>query len=273
MESAESPIVIPLGFFGLANAINPLTVSWFVTLLLMVLFLVTRRNLQLVPKGLQNFFEMVVDFVQDLAEPLVGRHTPFFFPLFFYLFIFIFFSNLMGLLPGSMSPTSRVDVNVGMALIVFCSTQVFGIKEKGLLGYLSHFLPPQIGVDPKASLGLKVMMKSIYLMLCLLMPVLHLVGEIVRPVSLTMRLFGNMMGKEKILGVSIMLMMAFWGDSFLSKFFSLGPALLRVLITVLGVFVSFIQAFVFMLLAMVYIGGAVTQHEHGEGHEEGATAH
>lgn len=267
MEQAESPLFIPFHLFGIENGINALTVSWFVSLLLLSLFLITRSNLRLVPSGLQNFFELVVDFVNDLAQPLVGRHANFFFPLFFYLFLFLFFSNLMGLIPGLMSPTSRVDVNVGMALIVFFSTHVWGVKEKGILGYLSHFLPPKIDVDPKAGLALKVMMKSIYIILCFLMPVLHVVGELVKPVSLTMRLFGNMMGKEKILGVSIMLVFAFWGDSFLSKMFALAPAMLRVLITVLGVFVSFIQAFVFMLLAMVYIGGAVQSHEeHAEGH-------
>jgi F-type H+-transporting ATPase subunit a len=243
-------------------------------LFLFSLFLLTRFNLKLVPTGLQNFFEMIVDFVQGLAEPLVGRHADFFFPLFFYLFLFIFFSNLMGLLPGSMSPTSRVDVNVGMALTVFLSTHVWGIKEKGLLKYLQHFLPPPIQVDPKAGLPLKIMMKCIYLVLCLMMPVIHLVGELVKPVSLTMRLFGNMMGKEKILAVSILLMMACWGDSLLSKLIAFTPGLLRVLIMVLGVFVSFIQAFVFMLLAMVYIGGAVLEHEeHGEEREGEATAH
>ncbi|HVZ79524.1 MAG TPA: F0F1 ATP synthase subunit A [bacterium] len=267
MEQAESPIFIPFHLFGIENGINALTVSWFVSLLLLVSFLYVRGHLKVVPTGVQNFFELVVDFVNDLAEPLVGRHAGFFFPLFFYLFVFIFFSNLMGLIPGSMSPTSRVDVNVGMALVVFFSTHVWGVKEKGLLGYLAHFLPPKIDVDPKAGLALKVMMKSIYIILCFLMPVLHLVGELVKPVSLTMRLFGNMMGKEKILGVSIMLVFAFWGDSFLSKIFAVAPALLRILITVLGVFVSFIQAFVFMLLAMVYIGGAVQSHEeHAEGH-------
>ena len=102
---------------------------------------------------------MIIDFVQDMAEPQVGKHAPFFFPLFFYLFLFIFFSNLMGLIPGSMSPTSRVDVNVGMALIVFLSTHYFGIKEKGLKKYLSHYLPPPISVDPQSALWLKIMIR------------------------------------------------------------------------------------------------------------------
>ena len=270
MENSESPISIPFHFLGLENAINALTVSWFVTILLMTMLWIGTRNPKMVPTGLQNFFEMIVEFVQSLAEPLVGRHAPFFFPLFFYLFIFIFFSNLMGLIPGSMSPTSRVDVNLGMALTVFLSTHFFGIKQKGLLKYLKHFLPPSIQVDPSANIGLKIMIKTIDIALLLMMPVIHLIGELVRPVSLTMRLFGNMMAKEKILAVSILLMSLLLANDSLTKGLVVLPGLLRVFIMILGVLVSFLQAFVFMLLAMVYIGGAVQDHEE---HTEGASAH
>src|SRR5579871_3382277 len=264
MEHAESPIVIPFHLFGFENGINALTVSWFVTLLLFVLFFLVIRNLKTVPTGLQNFFEMVYDFVHGMAEPLVGKHTDFFFPLFFYLFIFIFFSNLMGLIPGSMSQTSRVDINLGMALIIFFSTHIWGIKEKGLLQYLSHFLPPPIPVEPGAALWLKVMIKTISLALLVMMPLIHVIGELVRPVSLTMRLFGNMMAKEKVLAVSILLMLIILGGSPLMDSVAVLPFFLRVFIMILGVLVSFLQAFVFMLLAMVYIGGAVAEHDHEE---------
>lgn len=270
MESAESPLFIPFHFWGLENGINALTVSWFVTLLLFVMFGLVLRNLKVVPTGIQNFFEMIVEFVYGLAEPLVGKHTPFFFPLFFYLFVFIFFSNLMGLIPCSMSPTSRVDVNLGMALIVFLSTHFFGIKQKGLLKYLAHFLPPSIEVEPSAALWLKIMIKVIDFALLLMMPLIHLIGEFVRPISLTMRLFGNMMAKEKVLAVSILLMTIIWGSSPLLNSIAVFPFFLRVFIMILGVLVSFLQAFVFMLLAMVYIGGAVLEHEE---HPEGEPAH
>ncbi len=95
-------------------------------------------------------------------------------------------------------------------------------------------------------------------------------GELVKPVSLTLRLFGNMMGKEKILGVSILLVMILWDLSPVAKAFALLPFILRVLIVVLGVFVSFMQGFVFMFLSMVYIGGAIQEHEE---HLEGEPAH
>lgn len=263
MEHAESPIVIPFHWFGFENGINALTVSWFVTLLLFVLFWLVRSNLKIVPTGLQNYFEMVYEFVYDMAEPLVGKHTDFFFPLFFYLFNFIFFCNLMGLIPGSMSPTSRVDVNLGMALLIFLLTQIWGFKTKGIK-YLAHFLPPPIPVEPGAALWLKIMIKSISLALLIMMPVIHLIGELVRPVSLTMRLFGNMMAKEKVLAVSVLLMIIILGGSPLADSIAVLPFFLRVFIMILGVLVCFLQAFVFMLLAMVYIGGAVMEHDHEE---------
>jgi F-type H+-transporting ATPase subunit a len=271
MEHAESPIVIPFHWFGFTNGINVLTVSWFVTLLLFVLFFLVLRNLKQVPTGLQNFFEMIYDFVWNMAEPLVGKHTAFFFPLFFYLFLFIFFSNLMGLLPGSVSPTSRVDINAGMALIIFFLTQIWGFKVKGMK-YLAHFLPPPIPVEPGAALWLKIMIKTISLALLVMMPLIHLIGEFVRPLSLTMRLFGNMMAKEKVLAVSILLMLIILGGSPFTDTIAVLPFFLRVFIMILGVLVSFLQAFVFMLLAMVYIGGAVSEHDEHEEHAE-APAH
>jgi len=133
-----------------------------------------------------------------------------------------------------------------------------------LFHYLAHFLPPKISGSPNASLPMKLMMGVIYAALCVMMPLIHLIGELVKPVSLTMRLFGNMMAKEKILAVLVLLMMVFWEISPIGKVFSAFPFLLRIFIVVLGVFVSFVQAFVFMLLAMVYIGGAVQEAEnHG----------
>jgi F-type H+-transporting ATPase subunit a len=219
----------------------------------------------MVPTGAQNFVEMVIEFVLDMARPLVGKHAEFFFPLFFTLFMFIFFADLMGLIPGSVSPTSRVDVNLGMALVVFLSTHYWGIKEKGFK-YFEHFLPPAIPSSPNFFLNL--LMKTIHLALLVLMPVIHVIGELVKPVSLTLRLFGNMMAKEKLLAVLVLLITVFWDMSPSMKPVAAFPFILRVMIVILGVFVSFVQAFVFMLLAMVYIGGAVQSHEGHDEHEE-----
>jgi F-type H+-transporting ATPase subunit a len=219
---------------------------------------------------------MVMEFVQSSAESQVGKHAAFFFPLFYTIFMFVFFADLMGLIPGSVSPTSRIDVNLGIALIVFLSTHYWGIKEKGLK-YFEHFLPPKLPTD-SPNLMLRVLMIVIQGALLILMPIIHIVGELVKPVSLTLRLFGNMMAKEKLLAVLALLIVVFWHivpdgvpmGGVLKSLAATFPFVLRVMIVILGVFVSFVQAFVFMLLAMVYIGGAVKSHE---GHEEHGEDH
>jgi F-type H+-transporting ATPase subunit a len=270
MHEAESPIVISTQLFaamGFDNFINPYSVSLLAFTILFVLMIIARSNLKMVPTGVQNFIEMTMDFVKGMADSFVGKHAPFFFPLFYTLFMFIFFADLMGLIPGLVSPTSRVDVNMGMALIVFLSTHFWGIKEKGLK-YFEHFLPPKLPTNSPNAL-LNILMIVIQTVLMVLMPIIHVIGELVKPVSLTLRLFGNMMAKEKLLAVLALLITVFWNMSPAMKTVAAFPFILRVMIVILGVFVSFIQAFVFMLLAMAYIGGAVQSHEgHGE-HEEG----
>ncbi len=260
MEKALAPIVIPVHFLGFTNLINCWTLSLVSFTLLFILLAWARFKPQWVPHGVQNFVELSIDFVWNMAEAQVGRHTAFFFPLFFTLFFFIFFSNLMGLIPGLMSPTSRIDVNLGMVLIVIASVHVMGFIEHGFLGYLSHFLPPPIQIDPKAPFFLKLTLRLVSLFLLIMMPLIHLIGELVKPLSLTMRLFGNMLAKEILLAVLVLLAINFWAGPAVMKAVSAFPFLLRVCIVVFGVFVAFIQAFVFMMLSMVYIGGAVGGH-------------
>ena len=275
MHEAESPIFIPTHLFaalGFDNFINPYSVSLLAFAIIFVLMVMARSNPQLVPIGPQNFIEMIIEFIQDMADSFVGKYAPFFFPLFYTLFMFIFFADLMGLVPGLVSPTSRVDVNLGMALIVFLSTHYWGIKEKGLK-YFEHFLPPKLPTN-SPNVILNILMFVIQAVLMVLMPIIHVIGELVKPVSLTLRLFGNMMAKEKLLAVLVLLITIFWNMSPAMKTVAAFPFVLRVAIVILGVFVSFIQAFVFMLLAMAYIGGAVQSHdsheEHGEDHGHAA---
>ncbi|HVM31974.1 MAG TPA: F0F1 ATP synthase subunit A [bacterium] len=260
MDKALTPIVIPFHFLGFNNLINCWILSLVSFFFLFLLLAWARFKPQWVPHGVQNFVELSMDFVWNMAEGQVGRHTAFFFPLFFTLFFFIFFSNLLGIVPGLLSPTSRIDVNLGMVLIVIASVHVMGFKENGFLGYLSHFLPPPIRVDPQAPLFLKLTLRLVSLFLLLMMPVIHLIGELVKPLSLTMRLFGNMLAKEILLAVLLLLAIQFWEGPALMKAVAAFPFLLRVCIVVFGVFVAFIQAFVFMMLSMVYIGGALGAH-------------
>jgi F-type H+-transporting ATPase subunit a len=202
------------------------------------------RRMQKVPKGMQNFMEWILGMLLEYADGMVGPTAPKYYPLFTMLFFFILVCNLMGLVPGFVSSTSRLSTTVALALIVFVSTHYFGIKERGFVAYVKHWFGPVPNwLKP-------------------LMFVIEIIGELARPLSLSFRLFGNILAKEILLGVLALLVFIFLpSGNIIQEGLSVVPLVLRPLIILLGLLVSLIQAFVFMILAMVYIGGAVQAHE------------
>ncbi len=203
--------------------------SFLASLLLIVLALIVRSSLKLVPQGTQNVVETIIEALLNLAEENIGHHwaRPLF-PLIATLALFIVTCNFMGLIPGFSSPTSNINTNAAMAIPVFLATHVYGIWVHGF-GYIKHFLGP---------------IRSIFaLPLMLLMFVIEFIGHIARPLTLSVRLFGNMSAKHYIIGVLGIL----------------APAVVPVAILVLGVLVSVIQAFVFTLLTALYLAGAVEE--------------
>jgi F-type H+-transporting ATPase subunit a len=210
--------------------INPETVPHFVSyaifasLLLIVVAFIVRSSLKLVPTGAQNFMESIIEALLNLAEENIGHHwaRPLF-PLIGTLALYIATCNFMGLIPGFYSPTSNVNTNAAMAIPVFLATHVYGIRVHGF-GYLKHFLGPIWWLSP-------------------LMFVIEGIGHLVRPVTLSVRLFGNMAAKHIILLV----------------LGGLAPWIIPTAILALGTLVSIIQAFVFTLLATLYLAGAVEE--------------
>lgn len=202
------------------------------------------RRMSAVPRGWQGLMEWILGIVFQFADDMVGPTAPRYYPLFAMLFFFILVSNLMGLVPGLFSSTSRLSTTVGLALVVFFSTHYFGIKERGVWGYVRHWFGP-----------VPVWLKPFML-------IIELISELARPLSLSFRLFGNILAKEILLGVLALLVIIFLpSGNLIQEALTLVPAVLRPLIILLGILVSIIQAFVFMILAMVYIGGAVQAHE------------
>ncbi|MEW6516833.1 MAG: F0F1 ATP synthase subunit A [candidate division FCPU426 bacterium] len=202
------------------------------------------RRLQAVPRGWQGFLEWILGIIYQFADDMVGPTAHRYYPLFSMLFFFILVSNLMGLIPGLFSSTSRLSTTVGLALVVFFSTHYFGIRERGLWGYIRHWFGP-----------VPVWLKPFMLLI-------ELISELARPLSLSFRLFGNILAKEILLGVLALLVIIFLpSGNLIQETLTLVPVVLRPLIILLGILVSIIQAFVFMILAMVYIGGAVQTHE------------
>jgi len=221
-----------------------LIMSWIAVLIILVVSWLGTRRLEKVPRGLQNFLEWLLDIVFKFADDMVGPTAPKYYPLFSMLFCFILVSNLMGLVPGLISGTSRLSTTVGLALVVFFSTHYFGVKERGFVPYIKHWFGP-----------VPVWLKPF-------MFIIEIIGEIARPLSLSFRLFGNILAKEILLSVLALLVFIFLpSGNIIQEGLSVVPLIMRPLIILLGLLVSIIQAFVFMLLAMVYIGGAVQAHE------------
>jgi F-type H+-transporting ATPase subunit a len=197
--------------------------TWLIIVLLLVLSVLATSALKSVPGGLQNFMEVVVGGIENMIVETMGEHGRPFFPLIATLAIFILVSNLTGLIPGFFPPTANINTTAACAVIVFLSTHVVGIKHHGL-HYLKHFMGPIAWLAP-------------------IMFFIEVIGHLSRPVSLTLRLFGNMNGHELVLMI----------------FFGLAPFLVPLPMMLMGVLVSFIQAFVFMLLAMIYIQGSLEE--------------
>ncbi|MBI5328015.1 MAG: F0F1 ATP synthase subunit A [Deltaproteobacteria bacterium] len=192
------------------------------------------RRLKLIPNGVtQSVVELLVEGMKNLVEETMGHHGKKYFPFIATFGIYILISNILGLIPGMLPPTANLNTTAGLAVIVFIATHIIGIKEHGFK-YLKHFIGP-IG-------GLPVILMIV---MTPLMIFVETISHLVRPVSLSLRLFGNIMGHELIVGVLLLLM-------------PLAYPLLA-LSTALGVLVAFIQAFIFSLLSMMYIGSALEE--------------
>lgn len=245
MEAIEGPIFIEIlwqALFPHWHVSAHLLLSWLVMLLLIGMGFGVAGRLRLRPGRLQNLFEMVLDSIAGLTEQIAGPGGQRFLPLFATLFLFILCCNWIGLLPGFLSPTTNLNINAAMALVVILTTEYQSIRHKGLAGYLKHFCGPPYYMAP-------------------IFIVIRGMEIFTRPLSLTMRLFGNMLAKEIILGVLVYLITLFFFSGDLMSLLLLPvPVILRPLIILLGVLVGFIQALVFTALAMSYIGEAVATH-------------
>jgi len=217
-----------------------LLMSWIAIGIVLVVSLLATKRLRMVPRTLQGVLEMGLTFVYDLADSVIGPEAKRYYPLFVGLFLYIFVGNLMGVVPGLTCPTSNINVTAALALVVFFSTHYFGIRRQGILGYFKH------------------MTGDVPLWLKPFMLVIELISHLARPLSLAFRLFGNMMAKEVLVGVLAMLVVLFLpSKSIIQKMLTAGPFLVLPFIYLLGMLISFIQAFIFTILTIFYIGGAV----------------
>jgi F-type H+-transporting ATPase subunit a len=201
--------------------------------------MVGTRRVSLRPRGVQTALEMVVGGLRAIVVSIMGPEGSKFVPFIGTLFIYIALMNLMGLIPGFMAPTSNLNITAGLAIMVFVVVQSYGVREHGL-GYFKHFIA---GVPPRFP----------YLLLAPLVFMTHLVGELFRPVTLALRLFGNLMAEETVILILIGLVAG------LAKHWI--PIPLQLPNMLLGVLVSLVQAAIFAMLATVYLDGVVRHAE------------
>ncbi|MBU2252749.1 MAG: F0F1 ATP synthase subunit A [Proteobacteria bacterium] len=197
--------------------------SWFVIAMLALFSFLATRRMNMLPGRFQNIMEAVLGGFDDLLVETMGPEGRKFFPLIATLGLYILTSNLLGLLPGFESPTANLNTTVSMAVVVFVMTHVVGIRIHGFK-YVKHFMGPVWWLTP------------------IMMPI-EIISHLSRPLSLSVRLFGNIMGEDIVLAVVILLV----------------PFLVPLPVFVLMIFTSIIQTLVFMLLTMMYIAGAMEE--------------
>ena len=204
-----------------------------------------RPDLDIVPErrfGILTFFELVYETLMNLSSEILGHHAPRFLFLIGGLAMYILFSNLMGVIPGLAPPTDNINTTAACALTVFFATHFYGFRAQGI-SYLKHFVGPSPYLAP------------------LMIPI-EIIGHLARPLSLSLRLFGNMFGDHLVLAIFVFMITALTKFLLSTWFVFLAPVTLviPVLIIALGIFVAVVQTLVFILLTMSYLAGAVADH-------------
>ena len=254
MEAIEHPPLLHI-----AGIPDHVLYTWLVMAVLIAVSAVASRSVQLVPRGTQNFMEVVLEQFLALLDDVIGHEGRRYLPLIATLGLFILTGNLIGLVPGLAGPTANLNTTAACALVVFVAYHWIGVRKQGALTYLKHFTGP-------VPLWLKPMMF-----------VIEIISHLARPLSLTLRLFGNMVGGHILLAVIFLLMgldgligWALSGSLAGAVVGGIGGAV-TIVFTVgflypLKILVSFLQAFIFVMLTMLYISGAIEEAEHHADH-------
>lgn len=200
--------------------------------------------------GSRNIAELIVQLIVSQSDAIIGKAGRKYVPFYGTFFFFILTGNLMGLLPGFGAPTANLNTTIGLALCSFIGYNVIGVREQGL-SYFKHFVGPMTSL-PGSSFMAKLAFVPLLLISVMFFFILELFSHGFRPVSLSLRLFGNMMGDHQVIGA----------------FIGLTKLVVPVAFYAMGTLVSLIQAFVFTLLSMIYVALAVSHgHDEEHGHE------
>lgn len=248
---------------SLHGAINPwVLVSWTVILFLTIAMIVGTRHMQKVPRGWQNLWEWTYEVFRNFAVGVMGPVGEKYMPFLACCFIYIFCLNVSGIIPGLVSPTTNYSMTAALALTVFFYVQFNGLRAHGM-GYLKHFLGEPF--EPMV----------LFWILAPLNVIIHTIGELAKPLSLSVRLFGNIFGEETVVN-QLLNMGAGIGKATYHMFHVPIPVPIHLVMVAFAIFGGFIQALIFTMLTAVYISMAVgaghEEHAGAEAHEHGADA-
>jgi F-type H+-transporting ATPase subunit a len=203
---------------------TPVVTTWIIMALLVLISWLGLRRAEIHAGKLQMVLEILVEAISSQIEAVVQRSARPYLPLLGTLFVFLVFANLSAVIPGAKPPTGHIETPAALAGIVFLSVHYYGVRSRGLGGYLAHYTRP----NP------------------MLLP-LNVLSEVTRTFSLMVRLFGNIMSHEIVIGIIALL----------------AGLLLPIPFLLLGILIGLIQAYIFTILAAVFVGAAVSGAESG----------
>ena len=219
IESELAPVV--LFQLGPLQVTSTVVHTWIMMAILSVAVILLSRRLRVEPARWQNALEWVVEAIDGLIADMIPENSRLFLPVVGTLAVLITAANLEGLVPGLRSPTADINTPLALAIVVFLSVHYYGIHEKGLLGHLKHYVEP----------------------IFILLPI-ELASELARTLSLTFRLFGNILGEEIVIAVLFLIL----------------PYFVPIPMMLFSIFTGVVQAYVFAMLTVVYISSAVHAH-------------
>jgi F-type H+-transporting ATPase subunit a len=214
-----SPLTSTLLFhIGPAAITRPVVTTWVIIAVLALVCRFVTRRLSLLPESRQAALEVIISGIMGQIEDVIRKDGRPFLPMIGTMFIFLVVANLSGVLPGVEAPTSKIETPAALALIVFFSVHYFGVRSRGLGGYLASFAEPKLIMLP-----------------------LNILSEITRTFSLMVRLFGNVMSGEFVIDLVV----------------ALAGLFVPIPLMALEILVGLVQAYIFTVLATVFIGAAV----------------
>lgn len=210
-------------FLGLHFNLDTLIMTWITMGVVIVLAVIATRRLEMTPRGCQNALEMVVEALLTQIEATLGPKGTKLIPLIISLFLFLVVGNELGLIPSFTSPTNDINTTLGLALMVVGLVHIIGVKEKGLIRYCKHFFEPYIPFV-----------------------IINIIEELAKPITLSFRLFGNILAGEILLIILGMLV----------------PYVIPTAWLAFSVFVGVVQAFIFTMLSMSYLSNSLKDDHH-----------